>query len=215
MPKRIDLTGRTIGMWHVLESAPSSSGSVWWKCQCECGTTKCVRAGNLLKGVTTGCGCKRNEKTASRNRTHGYAARGNRPPEYMAWKNMHKRCYSVGGRDYIDYGGRGITVCDQWHGERGFETFLNDMGTRPSKSHSLDRIDNDGNYEPGNCRWGTPREQLDNRRKSRRNLSTRVRRLEMASGMSLAQLVELYEKKLCPARQIQADSCTVVNGGDA
>jgi len=81
---------------------------------------------------------------------------------------MHSRCYGTGNARYASHGGRGIRVCDRWRLENGFENFLADMGERPSRSHSLDRINNDGDYEPGNCRWATPKEQSNNTRRNRR-----------------------------------------------
>ncbi|HUB09426.1 MAG TPA: hypothetical protein VMB50_20650 [Myxococcales bacterium] len=96
--------------------------------------------------------------------THGEAAHGHRTPEWCAWREMRYRCQTPTARAYPQYGGRGIKVCERW---QVFENFLADMGRRPSPRHSLDRIDNDGNYEPGNCRWATSLEQNRNRRTPR------------------------------------------------
>jgi hypothetical protein len=85
-------------------------------------------------------------------------------PEYRAWRDMQRRCFCSSCSGYRNYGGRGITVCDRWLGDYGFSNFLNDVGPRPSNSVSLDRINNDGNYEPGNCRWTSKREQIRNSR---------------------------------------------------
>lgn len=86
-------------------------------------------------------------------------------PEFQSWRSMKKRCYLPNCSEYFRYGGRGIEVCERWLGKDGYKNFLADMGERPSPTHSLDRINNDGNYEPSNCRWATKREQVANRRK--------------------------------------------------
>lgn len=99
---------------------------------------------------------------------HGYAQRGKKTPEYRAWTHMRGRCFTPTDTRYADYGGRGITVCERWN---SFENFLEDMGLKPSPKHSLDRIDNDGNYTPENCRWATQTEQNYNRRLFKNNRS--------------------------------------------
>lgn len=93
---------------------------------------------------------------------NGDAARGRVAPEYHAWKGMIKRCTNKKNRGWPNYGGRGITVCERWR--ESYLTFLADVGRRPSSKHSLDRIANDGNYEPGNVRWATRKQQINNRR---------------------------------------------------
>lgn len=101
------------------------------------------------------------ERHSLRNITHGKSG----IPEYKIWKGMLNRCFYLGAKDYDRYGGRGITVCESWR--RDFQTFYGDMGPRPSPTHSIDRINNDGNYEPSNCRWATPAEQRANQSKRR------------------------------------------------
>lgn len=154
-----DLTGKKFGRWTVL--GPGKSESKYskherWECKCECGAIKHVLMNNLIYGRTHGCRCI--------NTTHKHAARGVRSPEYNSWSGMKQRCYYKGHIFYKHYGGRGITVCDRWLGEHGFENFLNDMGNKPTPKHSLERIENNGNYEPGNCKWATVPEQRSNKR---------------------------------------------------
>jgi hypothetical protein len=137
-------------------------------CQCSCGFFVVVAPSSLRSGATTSCGCVHGERVASRNRAkavHGHA-RGKITPEYRAWQAMRNRCRDEKNTHYKDYGGRGIFVCPAW---QEFAAFLKDVGTRPSDAHSLDRYPNpNGNYEPGNVRWATAKEQGRNLRNTRR-----------------------------------------------
>ena len=144
---------------------PADHGRTRWVCQCSCGSTALVAAGDLISGHSRSCGCEKRELAAKlgreRNLTHGHTVGRVRSPEYVSWCAMHQRCSSPKTRSFERYGGRGIKVCERW---RSFEAFLNDMGPRPSLSHSIDRIEVDRNYEPGNCRWATRVEQALNKR---------------------------------------------------
>jgi hypothetical protein len=128
-----------------------------WNYECSCGKLKSALKADLFKGVVQSCGCLIKELIQTGlNRSHGKS----KTTEYKAWLGMKKRCYNVNDKRYIDYGGRGITVCGRWL--HSFETFLNDVGLKPSPELSLDRIDNDRNYEPGNVRWTTTKVQSRN-----------------------------------------------------
>ena len=154
-----DLTGLKFGRLTVRQFAGQDRhGNRLWLCDCACGGTVTVIKGSLSSGRTRSCGCLQREFIVRRNTTHGLSD----TPEYRAWRDMLSRCENPNTRYYELYGGRGISVCDRWRGS--FEMFYADMGPRPSPRHSIDRIDNDGDYEPGNCRWATWTEQNANKR---------------------------------------------------
>jgi hypothetical protein len=156
--------GSVFGRWLVVGPATdrSSSGCVLWNCICECGTSRPVSGKLLCSGESKSCRCYLAESTSKRFTIHGGAQAGNYHPLYNTWRGMHRRCTTPGATGYKDWGGRGITICDRWTGKNGFATFVADMGDKPSPKHSIDRVDNDGNYEPGNCRWATQSEQVAN-----------------------------------------------------
>jgi hypothetical protein len=141
----------------VKSRADSVRRKTRWNCVCDCGALSNVSSGNLVTGKVASCGCSK----SNGNPTHGHNRRGRRSTEYVIWASMLDRCRRPAAQKWADYGGRGIGVCERWN---SFENFLADMGPRPSAQHSIDRRNNDGNYEPGNCRWATRAEQMRNRR---------------------------------------------------
>jgi hypothetical protein len=133
-----------------------------WRCRCECGNESHVLGWHLTRGKTASCGCMKLGGPEHWNRTHG-ATSGGRDPCYTVWWSMISRCTYPKLSNYKYYGGRGIKVCDRWRygqdGKSGFECFRDDMGPRPD-GHSIERDDNDRDYEPSNCRWATHSEQM-------------------------------------------------------
>lgn len=158
-----DFTGQRFGHVEVLSYAgPSVYSTPLWNVKCACGRVWVTWSAPLRRGIKS-CGkvgCSYNP-----SRSHGHCTRRGLSPEYRAWRSMKQRCGQPRQKAFPNYGGRGISVCERWL--ESFENFLADMGPKPSPQHSIDRIDNDGDYEPSNCRWATGSEQRRNQRPRR------------------------------------------------
>lgn len=161
MNDKYDISGRRFGSWVAIERDESRGKNAAWICACDCGTKSSVFRNNLVRGLSRMCrACV--AKLPPGNKKHGMSE----SDTFRIWSGMIQRCTNPNVRCFKGYGGRGISVCERWL--NSFENFLIDMGGRPSKEHSIDRIDVNGNYEKSNCKWSTRSEQARNRRTTAR-----------------------------------------------
>jgi hypothetical protein len=193
---RDNLSGRRFGRLVVDAHVDTrANGHIVWLCRCDCGNETRVTACSLKRGHSASCGCLQREARIR----HGHGARVNRTPTYRSWQSMIARCTRPTSSEWSYYGGRGIVVCHPW---RTFDNFLADMGPRPTGT-SIDRIDSNGNYEPGNCRWATRAEQSRNTRRTilTAELVEDLRAL-WASGVSYDDLATQFGISVSHARNV-------------
>jgi hypothetical protein len=164
LPRASDMSGKTFGRLTVLDRLENDRhGSAVWNCRCTCGTVKACLGYRLRSGKVLSCGCYQREVASQA--IHGHTRVGLTTSEYNSWAMMKNRCYNKKAPNYKHYGGRGIAVCKRWRDS--FVAFIQDMGLKPGIGYSIERINNDGNYTPKNCKWATQKEQIDNRRNSK------------------------------------------------
>jgi len=165
-PKNI--AGQKFGRLTALKYTHSNNDhKSCWDCVCDCGTFVNVPGKSLRTGNTTSCGCRQRECQQTNQIKHGFKRLRSKHPLYQTWRAMIDRCYYPSNKKYDCYGGRGIKVCDRWRHD--FPNFLNDMGEKPDPKLTLERINNNGDYTPENCKWATWSEQQLNKRTSLKN----------------------------------------------
>lgn len=221
MPAKIDLTGVRFGRLTAVETVrvPRATGSFrrLWRCRCDCGGETTTASASLKNGTTSSCGCLQLERVTK----HGHAPfrHSQRNRTYQTWLSMIQRCTNPNATAYHRYGGRGIAVCERW---RDYRNFLSDMGERPDKNHTLERINNDRSYEPGNTRWATRREQSVNRSSNRlvrydnrsQTVIEWVRELGLDEELVRARLKRgwPFDKIINTARRSSRNSPRIANG---
>lgn len=200
MSKTVNWIGKRFRWLVVL----SRGRRAHWLCRCDCGVEREFHHSNLKSGHTKSCGCRTIELKTAIWLRHGHNRKRGPTPTYRSWASMRQRCETKTAKSYADYGGAGIRVCERW---KTFDNFLADMGKRPPGT-SIDRYPNNaGNYEPGNCRWATSKQQTRNRRNTR-TLTVRGETLcvtdwAIKAGMSRSVLARRLKSGWPPERAVQ------------
>lgn len=164
MSKLIDLSGQRFGRLTVIERKGTQCGHPTWRCLCDCGEETIVASNHLRSGAVTSCGCFRQESITRKNTMHN----GTKTRLFRIWKGVLQRCFNKNNPAYMNYGGRGITTCQEW--QHSFECFRDwALSNGYTDNLTIDRVNNDGNYCPENCRWATRAEQNRNKRNGKRS----------------------------------------------
>lgn len=175
---RSDMQGRRFARLTAVEFVETRNRLAFWRFHCDCGAEKVINGSNVRSGKTTSCGCHHRKMAKTAKTTHGKSGTA----EHSVWSGMKQRCLNPNSTFYKRYGGRGIGICDRW---LDFQSFLLDMGPRPSPQHTIERLENDKGYAPGNCVWLVRKQQSQNR--------AVVRRYEFrGSRLTIRQLSEQY-----------------------
>lgn len=189
--KKIDLFGKVFNRLTVIEDVGrGKQGHVLWRCECSCGNSVVTCSADLRQGNTQSCGCLMIDQVKEANTTHGLR----KHPLYNVWLKMKDRCFNPKANSYENYGGRGITVCDRW--KDSLENFIEDVYPKYKEGLQLDRINNDGNYEPDNVRWVTNQQNSMNRG-SDKNSSSKYKGVCWNKGTSKWQANIQKDGKLC------------------
>lgn len=185
-----DLTGQIFGRLTVLYRDKTKSRTSWFcQCSCEKKTIKSVSSSNLKSGAIEGCGCIHIERTSVSSTKHGYS--GNK--FYNIWRDIKKRCNNKNHKSYKDYGGRGIKLYKEWENDLvQFIDYVSKLENANNNGYSIDRIDNDGNYEPGNVKWSTPEEQMRNTRATVLNPELILEMKKLKQYKSYQQISDIF-----------------------